>query len=614
MIALRAIVCFANADERCSSLHLARPKNISLYDYLREGYQMSQILFVSPNFTPNLASVPIGLVLLATILERDGHKPAIVQFCQFGGEDDYDSFLENAVEKILAEEPRIVSFYTRCDVYHLELKISEQIKQRRPEVTVVFGGPQSDLCAEETMRSFSCVDYICRGEGETVILPLFNSILANAPDESLPGLTFVRDGVYRSNPRPALLEDLDSLPNLDYSLLMTGDADEKPTGGYPVDVGRGCPFSCTFCSTKTFWQRHYRLKSADRIVDEIRNIHERLGYTTFSFVHDMFTMNRAKVVNICNQLQALDFPIRWHCSARVDCLDPELLDIMTASGMEWVYVGIETGSPRMQRLTQKNLKLQTVEPLMEYARRKNLYVTASFIFGFPEETEEDVNQTLDLCFRLIECRTIRVQLHLCAFFPGTELYYVNRDRLKPADVFSNASGDIYVKECAEMIFSHPDIFPQYFTLDLPLRKELEYLDFFFTVCSGTRPVYTSLYRRRFRGNGVEMYRAWRRVNEDRIDKILTHVSNHQYALELYSDDRFLAQFADDPLYSRMKGVLDFENDRRFLSTMQPGTKIYPFSYRDFKAGLPLEDFREGFTVAHFLPDGNGRVSMQIGGN
>src|SRR5262249_8992500 len=122
---------------------------------------------------------------------------------------------------------------------------------------------------------------------------------------------------------------------------------------FPLELGRGCPFSCTFCSTNDFFRRRFRLKSPAHMIAEMRRVKETYGIDSFELVHDMFTVDRKRVVEFCEALIASQEEFTWGCSARTDCVDEELIAFMARAGCRGIFFGIETGSRRMQRIIDK---------------------------------------------------------------------------------------------------------------------------------------------------------------------------------------------------------------------------------------------------------------------
>lgn len=566
---------------------------------------MPNIVFITPNFGGDVREEPIGSLLLATILRNEGMDVGILQFHHFGDASNFTQFIDTAIESVRKQNPKIISFYTRCDTYHISLRLAEQIRSRIGNVAIVFAGPQADLSAYQTLDEIPYVDYVCCGEGENTIVPLFSSLLAGEPELSVPGLCYRSNGKIVMNPRPELTADLDALPVIDYSLLdfnRKNDREIRVKDLFPVDVGRGCPFSCTYCSTKNFWGRKYRLKSAERIIEEIRCIHETFGVDQFNFEHDMFTMNRKKVIDICQKLKTIGFPIKWRCSARIDCLDPELVDIMVDAGMSTLFLGIETGSPRMQKLVHKNLNLETVVDQLRYISSKGVTVTTSFIFGFPDETEEDFEQTMRLMTEISKIPLIIIQQHLCTFFAGTELTEQYGHQLARAAVLSDTTGEVAVKECEDIITAHPGLFPHFFEYKTELREKIRHYPQFFQCWVYFRPIYEYLANKYYPNRLHEMLYDFTSKNTDILSKGLN-------GFELVHSDTFLEKFAEDEKYALLKEAVRFSV---WKSKAKNGNReIFSFDVKSYLRGVSVNELGGGITMVQHMVDaeGNNRLAF-----
>jgi len=129
----------------------------------------------------------------------------------------------------------------------------------------MFGGPQASLTAEHSLRSFPWIDVIGIGEGENTIESIADALCTNKDFDNIKGVAYRKHGEIICSSELNLIADLDELPFIDYSLINMEDIT-----AVALDVGRGCPFGCTYCSTKTFWKRAFRLKSSQRILTEIK--------------------------------------------------------------------------------------------------------------------------------------------------------------------------------------------------------------------------------------------------------------------------------------------------------------------------------------------------------
>ena len=132
---------------------------------------MYDVVFITPNVPGNFKKESLGTLLLATILKEKGVSCKVLPFGKIGNVFAFDSFLEAALRKIEDLQPKIVSLYTRCDTYHVSLRLAEQIKARWSHIHIVLGGPQSDTTSTDVVQQLPYVDYVCCGEGETTIYP-----------------------------------------------------------------------------------------------------------------------------------------------------------------------------------------------------------------------------------------------------------------------------------------------------------------------------------------------------------------------------------------------------------------------------------------------------------
>ena len=424
---------------------------------------------------------PIGILTLAAILRQRGITVEVVDLNQtyyrylrsaaYRRSLDFCSFV---ARELASRSFDICGFSTICSTYPLTIRIARELKRSHPQSVVMLGGPQASVVDVATLQAFPFIDFIVRGEADET-LPL---VLAALPDQrrlrEIPGVTFRSGGSIVRNPNAPVVLDLDQLPMPAF--------DQYPKLGtcyaVPLELGRGCPFACTFCSTNDFFRRSFRLKSPARVIEQMRIIHRTYGNTRFELIHDMFTVDRKRVVEFCEALLASGEPFQWHCSARTDCVDDELIALMARAGCAGMFFGIETGSARLQRLIDKNLDLREAASRVACADRHGIDTTVSLITGFPDETKKDLRETVDFLMDAARFDAARLQLHLLAPLAGTPIYEQYRGRLQQADILSDISHHGWRQDPAdrEIIRAHPDIFPNFYSvptlLDLGYIKEL----------------------------------------------------------------------------------------------------------------------------------------------
>ncbi len=418
------------------------------------------------------ASPQLGILSLAAVLDQIGQPPGIVNLDQlyyrylneFGslGLQDFPAW---AAPLIVSCNADIYGFSSICSSYPLTMRIAECVKREAPGCTILFGGPQASVVDLPTLAAFPFVDFILRGEAEQT-LPLFlEEWSGHRRFSTVPGLSYRSSfGPVRNTDAP-VIDDLDSLPLPAYHL--TDDLKGAPYA--PLELGRGCPFSCTFCSTNDFFRRKFRVKSPQHMLSEMRTIASRYGIRTFELTHDMFTVDRRRVVAFCRHLLDSGEKFAWSCSARTDCVDKELLEMMSNAGCTGVFFGVETGSKRMQRIIDKDLDPDYAKIMIETAERARIDTTVSLIMGYPEENLDDLRETAAMYMHSMRHLGSSPQLNLLAPLAGTPIYSRHKDQMVLEELGSEMSHQGRTQNEADraLIRRYPHIFPNFYLLPAP---------------------------------------------------------------------------------------------------------------------------------------------------
>ena len=444
---------------------------------------MKDVVFVVPARSASLYEDFQGTLLLATILKQHGLAVHIHHFYEVNAKQSFDEFVGQTVDKILSHQPKIVSFYCRGDCYLANLMIARELKERCPQLYIVLGGPQADASAEATLEEIPWVDFCCCGEGESTVYPLFSALLQGQDYSAVAGLVYrAHDGNIVHNENPPMTADLDELPYIDFDFLDPVAVEHSLRSGSAatIEAGRGCPFNCAYCSSTLFWKRKFRLKSAKRIVDEMVRMHEQLGVRKFIFQHDLFTVNKKKVMEFTQEMKRRGTDFVWACSSRADTLDEATIDAMAEVGLKSVFIGVESGSERMQKEMNKNLKVADILRVTAALRKNNIKVRASFIYALPEETEEDLEQTLQVAYRLLKMGVKSFQMHLCVIFPGTEYYRRYADEIVLSTTQSDVINDFGFEQCQDFIRQHQRLFSFCYEYPSELRTRFAPLTHYMT--------------------------------------------------------------------------------------------------------------------------------------
>ena len=237
----------------------------------------------------------------------------------------------------------------------------------------------------------------------------------------IKGLVWRRSGQVVINDDRPLIHDLDLLPLPRHDLLPL-DRYRAPLvrGPYAfVVTSRGCPAGCRFCIKHVSYGNSVRFRSPANVVDEVDSL-VRLGVRSVHMYADLFTVNRAHVVDICEGIIRRGLRIRWSCNSRVDFVDEEMLELMARSGCWMISWGIESGDDEVLRLMSKGITTDRVEQALSWSKSAGIMNWGYFIIGMPGETEESIRHTIDFSKRLPLDLAL---FHIAAPHPGTPLFF-----------------------------------------------------------------------------------------------------------------------------------------------------------------------------------------------
>lgn len=181
--------------------------------------------------------------------------------------------------------------------------------------------------------------------------------------------------------------NLDDLPFPDFAAYdLRAYTDNN---SLPILTSRGCAMKCVFCTDTYFWSP-YRYRSAENVISEITQVHQKYKNKRFSFNDSLINGNYQNLLNICNMLINKKLNITWGGNFRVaKRLEVEILKKMKNSGCAYLIVGIESASNNILKLMHKGFTIEEVEYFLNSSSKVRINIVANWIVGFPGETEED---------------------------------------------------------------------------------------------------------------------------------------------------------------------------------------------------------------------------------
>ena len=325
---------------------------------------------VGPGFRVDI-SPHLGLMSLAAMLEAAGHEARILDpklLFRVGGFDGGDEPFRRAwAEACLASGADVVGFTAYGRTLPPVLRVAELLRERRPDLPILLGGPHATIMAPHLVAAFESLTVVVRYEAEPIVVPLVEALGSGASLAHIPNLVYRENGRVVETRREPIMVDLDELPEL--ALHLYPDSELRRTE-MSLEAGRGCPFACTFCSTANFFQRRYRLKSNERLLDEMERARARYGVNVFNLNHDLFGLKKKSLREFCALAEGRGF--LWKCSMRSDTLDPGLLGELRSAGCRVLVSEIDPICALQAAM--EGYEVVTMEDALP---RADIYVTAT---------------------------------------------------------------------------------------------------------------------------------------------------------------------------------------------------------------------------------------------
>ena len=376
-----------------------------------------KIILANPPYPPGVHShpsfIPLGLAYLGAVAETVGHEVTVID-CQ-AEKLSYEGF-RNRVAQTAAD---VIGVTSTTLLYKSAMKLVTIAKEVQPSAVTVLGGSHGTFWDENALLEYPSLDVVVRKEGEQTFLELLSRLQAETSLDGVLGVTFRgKDKIVRNADRP-FLEDLDSLPFPAHHLLPLNALKRMGRVLFPLITSRGCVYWCDFCSTVRMFGRGYRWRSPKNVVDEMQLVHDKYGIDQVTFYDDAFTVNRERVVKICEELHARKLDMTWDCGTRVDMLDRELLKMMHDAGCIAVWLGVESGSEAILGAMNKRIKLNQTRLAHKTAHDVGLMTIANVVLGFPGETEQTAWETIRF---VKELNPDLVGFYVATPYPGTPMY------------------------------------------------------------------------------------------------------------------------------------------------------------------------------------------------
>lgn len=350
---------------------------------------------------------PTDLMYLAAVSEQAGLEAKIVDYSQ-GGDFELD---------LREFKPDYLLINVATPTFKSDLSALTVAKEICPDIVTIAKGAAFLTVAFEVMYYQKDLDVILFGEPEVTL----RELLEGKPYEKILGIYYRDDlRVKYTGARP-FIENLDELP-FPARHLVDNNIYRRPDNNKVqavIKVSRGCPFHCFFCLATPVSGAKVRKRSAENIIEEIKECVEKYGITNFLFWSDIFNIDKQWTMDLCRKIIDSGLDITWSANTRADTADEEMAMMMYKAGCRLVSIGVESGSQEMLDKIGKRITLDDVRLTVKIFKKAGIKIYNYFVIGLPWETEETVEDTIDFA---IELDSDFISFYTATPLPGTKFY------------------------------------------------------------------------------------------------------------------------------------------------------------------------------------------------
>lgn len=425
---------------------------------------MQKILLISPSFpisrklfSPKNWFPPLGITTLSSILKKNNFEVDILDsllvYLKFPEIDLID--FEYATEKFISnKEYDFVGISVLSLTRIIALKISKKIKAQSPKAIIIWGGPHASIMYEQIISNYSdVVDGIVIGEGENQIIEAinhFNHFLSNSSINKISLFHSIRSLNIISDNYP--FPDYTSYSNYSFKIKNIS-----------IIGSRGCPFNnCDYCSSNWI---PFRKRSTDSIVREIDFLKNKYNIEKVHFHDNTFTYNKNRTLKLFNDIYNKSLFLNYAMKTRFDSVDEDIISLFSKIGGKTISFGLESGNQDLRKKMGKDISNSRIKYLTNIIKDHGLSFCVYILFGHPEETDDDINKTIDF---LHEIEPNEVVPSIICLYPGTALYNkaVDEGKINENDWLTNKIYFTYVDEERKHELIHyvnlvNDMFPRF---------------------------------------------------------------------------------------------------------------------------------------------------------
>ncbi|MFQ5722119.1 MAG: B12-binding domain-containing radical SAM protein [Candidatus Aminicenantales bacterium] len=385
---------------------------------------MSDVVLFRPIYTDEPIAkpgVPWGLIYVSSFLVKEGYKVRIID------EITHPNW-QSLVEEEIKSKPILFGVSSMTGLQIKYGLIFSQFIKKHSNIPVVWGGVHPTILPQQTLANES-IDFVIIGEGEETIIELVKALEGKQSLAEVKGLAFKQDDeIVVNEERPHL--NLDNIPDLPYHLIdmnlyIHQRFDRKRV--MELITSRGCTFRCRYCYNQSFNKSRWRSSSIEHIFNNLHRVIHDYDVDGIMWLEDNFFLDRKRVKEIAERIIKENIDIKWGAECRVDFIykfDQGFIDLLKKSGWYSVTLGVESGSNKILKYIKKGITREQALEVHRKLSENGIHQNYFFMMGFPEETEDDILQTMGLIYEIAAKGKYVDSICLSSYtpFPGTDLY------------------------------------------------------------------------------------------------------------------------------------------------------------------------------------------------
>ena len=362
---------------------------------------------------------PVDMMSLSAIAKKRGYETKFKDY-SLKNENVYDFLRDLRVYK-----PDFLVLNIASTTLEKDLSILTQARDLLEDTVVIVKGAIFNFNSYAILQQYPEIDIALRGEIE----PAFDEIIQYKDLKDVKGITYQIDEKIVSTSDRELSDNLDYLPFLDRDLIdnsiyIRPDIKKPQT---IIRVSKGCPNHCFFCLATPLNGKNVRYRSAELVLDEIRECVLKYNIRNFIFWSDLFNFDNGWVQRLCRLIIDSGLKINFSANTRVDTLDFETLQLLKKAGCTLLSIGIESGSQELLDKMGKRITLEQIEKAIDMINKARIQIYAYYVIGLPWETKETIEKTYKFAKKL---NTQFASFYTATALLGTKFYdYVKKNRL-----------------------------------------------------------------------------------------------------------------------------------------------------------------------------------------